>query len=102
MTLKDRINRTTKGRLAWHQERSIFETTNLMCRIMGDAQITCAELAGRMGTTKGYVTQLLDGMANLTLRTFSDVFVALGREFHPGETPIDQGAPKGRRVREHK
>lgn len=69
---------------------------------MEETQITRAELARRLGTSKGYVTQLLDGTANMTLRTVSDVFVALGREFHPGETPIDQGAPKGRRVREHK
>lgn len=89
MTLKDQITKTPKGMRAWHQERTIFETTNLMCKVMNESGITRSELANRMGTSKGHITQLLDGTANMTLRTVSDVFVALGREFHPRESAID-------------
>jgi hypothetical protein len=95
MTLKEQITRTQKGMRAWHQERTIFETTNLMCKVMKEGGVSRSELANRMGTSKGYVTQLLDGTTNMTLRTVSDVFVALGREFHPGESPLDQPATFG-------
>lgn len=89
MSLKDKITSTREGLLVWHQERVIFETTNLMCELMDQAGVTRTDLAKRMGRTKGYITQLLDGTANMTLRTVSDVFVALNRQFHPAESPLE-------------
>lgn len=89
MTVKNELTSTQEGLLLWHQERSIFETTNLICELMDKLGVSRAELAKRLKCTKGYVTQLLDGSTNMTLRTVSDVFVALGREFHPAESSLE-------------
>lgn len=90
MTLKDKITRTPEGLRAWHQERTIFETTNMICRIMAENGVSRSELANKLDRSKGYITQLLDGTTNMTLRTVSDVFLALGREFHPAQSPLEQ------------
>ncbi|WLD10858.1 helix-turn-helix transcriptional regulator [Planctellipticum variicoloris] len=50
--------------------------------------MTRSELADRLGKSKGHITQILDGTANLTLRTVSDVFFALGCEFHPSQVRL--------------
>ncbi len=60
------------------QERLILEVTGRICQLMGDKEINRKELADLLGTTKGYITQLLDGRANMTLRKIADVFTALG------------------------
>jgi AraC-like DNA-binding protein len=72
--------------LLWHQERSILETTDLICNLMERDGVSRSELARRLKKTAGYVTQLLDGTANMTIRTISDVFFVLGYEFHPHST----------------
>lgn len=69
------------GRKLFEQERAILEVTQLICRTMQEQNVTKAELAKRLGKSKAYVTQLLDGRANMTVRTISDVLFALGRSF---------------------
>ncbi len=64
------------------QERAILEITELLCDVMEEENVSRADLAERLGRTKGYVTQLLDGRRNMTVRTISDVFYALGRAVH--------------------
>jgi len=41
-----------------------------------------------MGQSKGWITQLLDGEKNKTIRTVADVFAVLGREFCGFQRPI--------------
>lgn len=88
MSLKDRITRTPEGMRAWHQERVIFETTNMICGIMENRGVSRKDLSVRLDKSKGYITQLLDGTTNMTLRTVSDVFLALGCQFHPAHSPL--------------
>lgn len=64
------------------QERAILEVTETVCRLMAEQGVSRSELARRLGKSKSYVTQLLDGEANMTVRTISDVFVALERAVH--------------------
>ena len=71
------------------QERSIQQVTDLICRVMREQSITKAQLARKLGKTKGYVTQLLDGQTNMTVRTISDVLLALGRVLHVEDAPVD-------------
>ncbi len=66
----------------FQQERAIQEVTELICQIMDEENVNRAQLARRLDKTKGYVTQLLDGRANMTVRTLSDVFLALDRLIH--------------------
>jgi hypothetical protein len=65
----------------FQQERAIYEVTELMESVMEEQGISRADLAKRLGRSKGWVTQLLDGQANKTVRTVADVFAVMGREF---------------------
>lgn len=60
------------------QEELILEVTEVLTRALSDGGLKQSELAERMGRTKGFVSQLFAGGRNLTLRTLSDVALALG------------------------
>jgi len=70
------------------QELVILEVTSRICQLMEDQGVTRSELARRLGTTKGYITQLLDGRANMTLRKLADVFTALDHAVKVGSDPL--------------
>jgi transcriptional regulator with XRE-family HTH domain len=93
-TFVEEVASTEEGKRAFNQECAILELTELICRIMEQTDVSRAELARRLGKTKGYVTQLLDGRANMTLRTIADVFTALGRTIH-----FHDGSHGGQRAR---
>lgn len=86
---KDGIVNSEEGRRIWNQEKAILDTTELICQVMSEKGVSRSELARRLGRSKGYITKLLDGSANMTIRTLSDVFSALGYEFRASCKPID-------------
>lgn len=59
------------------EEELILEVTEAVSAVMQEEGITKAQLARRMGRTKGFITQLLSGSRNLTLRTLAGVADAL-------------------------
>ena len=59
------------------QEELILDVTERLTEALQEAGVTKAELARRLGRTPGFVSQLLGGGRNLTLRTISDIAVAL-------------------------
>jgi len=63
------------------QESLILEATEVLSELMARENISKAEMARRLGRSKSYVTQVLDGSANLTLRTLADLGWALGYSF---------------------
>jgi len=60
------------------QEEMILEATELLYSLMEKTKITKADLARKLDRSKGFVTQVLDGSRNMTLRTLSDFGFALG------------------------
>ncbi|MBW3600399.1 MAG: helix-turn-helix transcriptional regulator [Planctomycetes bacterium] len=62
----------------FEQERIILDVTERICEVMDANNLNRVQLATSLGKSKGYISQLLDGSANMTLRTMSDVFLALG------------------------
>lgn len=60
------------------QEELILEVTETICDILENEKISRKELADRLGKSKGFVSQLLNGGRNLTLRTVADNFHVLG------------------------
>lgn len=60
------------------QEELILEVTEVLCGLLGEENISKKELADRLGKTKGFVSQLLNGGRNLTLRTVADILHVLG------------------------
>lgn len=59
------------------EELLIAEVTEAIWEAMEDAGCSKTELAQRMGATKGYVSQVLNGSRNMTLRTLADICHAL-------------------------
>jgi transcriptional regulator with XRE-family HTH domain len=59
------------------QEELILEITEALSEALEKEGITKTELAERLGKTKGFVSQILAGGRNLTLRTIADVADAL-------------------------
>jgi transcriptional regulator with XRE-family HTH domain len=72
----------------YQQERAIYEVTELIESVINEEGIGRAQLAKILGKSKGWVTQLLDGEANKTIRTVADVLAALDRELHFRASPI--------------
>ena len=67
----------------------IDEFTEDVCMLMDKQGISRAELARRMGTSRAYITKLLDGNANFTLETMTKVAMALGAAVHVHLAPQD-------------
>ena len=87
-SLIERLTSTPEGMRLYQQERTIQEATDLICQMMNEDNVSRAELAKRLGKTKSYVTQLLDGRTNMTLRTISDVLLVLDRVIHFQDGPV--------------
>ena len=60
------------------QEELIIEVTEALARALRSSGLTQTELAARLGKTKGFVSQIMGGGNNLTLRTLADVAGAIG------------------------
>jgi transcriptional regulator with XRE-family HTH domain len=73
---------------ALEQEHLILDATELICELLEHKGVTRQELAGRLGKTKGHVTQLLSGERNMTLRTLADVAAALDHRFELRTAPL--------------
>ncbi len=55
----------------------IMEVTETICELLEKEKVSRKELAERLGKTKGFVSQLLNGGRNLTLRTVADILHVL-------------------------
>ena len=71
----------------FRQEELILETTELIIRIMNQKSTSKTDLAALLHKTKAYISQCLDGEQNMTLRTLSDIFGALGYRVRVGAEP---------------
>ncbi len=71
-----------EGRRIMEHERLILEVTESMASMMDEQSVSRTELAKRMGKSPAFITKLLRGDNNFTLRTLSDVFFALGHAAH--------------------
>ena len=60
------------------QEELILEVTETICELLENEKVSRKELADRLGKSKGFISQLLNGGRNLTLRTVADNFHVLG------------------------
>jgi transcriptional regulator with XRE-family HTH domain len=63
------------------QERLILDATEAIVELLEEQKISRQELARRLGKSKSFVSQLLSGERNMTLRTLADLGYVLGRNF---------------------
>lgn len=59
------------------QENFILEVAELIQSELDSKKVTRKELAQKLGKSKSFVSQILSGSRNLTLRTLSDICYAL-------------------------
>jgi predicted transcriptional regulator len=76
----------------YERERLILWTTELLADLMSKSNVTKADLARKLGTSRAYVTQLLSGSRNVTLNTLADAAWALGQRASVRMEPMQQGA----------
>jgi transcriptional regulator with XRE-family HTH domain len=69
----------------------IMEVTETLCELLEKEKISRKELADRLGKSKGFISQLLNGGRNLTLRTVADILHVLG--YGASLTPFKEGEP---------
>lgn len=67
-------------RRLFQQEKLLLEAQATIVDAMEAAGVSRAELARRMDVTRGYITQVLNGRNNPTLRSFADFLTALDVE----------------------
>ena len=67
----------------------IMEVTETLCELLERERISRKELADRLGKSKGFISQLLNGGRNLTLRTVADILHVLG--YKVALTPYKEG-----------
>ncbi len=73
----EELTATAEGRRLLEQEVLLLSATELICELMERKGVTRAELARRIGKSKAFVTQILRGSRNMTLRTLADFAWAL-------------------------
>lgn len=88
-TILDEYLQDEEFRRLFAQEDLILEVTETLCELLENEKISRKELADRLGKTKGFVSQLLNGGRNLTLRTVADILHVLG--YRASLTPFKEG-----------
>ena len=78
---RDFLDRVETSPVYWH-EGAVIEFTEDLQRRMEEQDISRAELARRMGTSRAYITRLLGGDANFTLMTMVKLSMAVGGALH--------------------
>lgn len=81
-----------ENRRIYEQERLLVDATELLSTVMESTKTKRTELAERLGRTKSYVTQILRGNQNLTLKTLADAFFALNYRLLVVAEPMAAGA----------
>ncbi len=84
-------------RESYEEEAIMLSFSMELARIMEEKNWNNTDLAKELGISKGYVTQLLKGVKNVSLRTVARVLYRLGRKLPfdtcgidetPGEKPL--------------
>jgi transcriptional regulator with XRE-family HTH domain len=77
------------------QGELIMEVTETLCKLLEKEKVSRKELAERLGKSKGFVSQLLNGGRNLTLRTVADILHVLGYKVSLKPYKIEQKKSRG-------
>lgn len=78
-------------------EGLVTDAAELVARLMHEQGLNKAQLARRLGKSRAWVTHLLSGKANMTMRTFAEVVHLLGTQVCLSTQP----QPSAREQRSH-
>ena len=94
MSVSERVAKSPERMKHFQSVRLEMEITELLCELMNKQGVSRADLARRLGTSPPYVTKVLRGQTNMTLKTVSDCFFALGRSVRIVDRPLDVHSPR--------
>jgi transcriptional regulator with XRE-family HTH domain len=89
-TAQQEFLESSENRKLFEQERLLVEATELLSELMEKKKVSRAQLAQKIGKSKAFVTQLLRGNHNMTLRTIADLFDALDHQVCLKTQPLDR------------
>ncbi len=82
-------------------ELSIIDLNEKIIAMMAQRKISRVELAKRLGVSKGFVTKLLNGNPNMTIKTINALALALDcilcLDFQPKTETVQKESCKGRK-----
>lgn len=87
--MKAKVNKKHARDVAYWSEAAFLSFTEGLLRLMGDS-VTQAELARRVGVSRGYISRVLRGHENLTLETMTRLALAVGGSVRLHVAPQDQ------------
>jgi transcriptional regulator with XRE-family HTH domain len=77
-------------------ELLVAETSEEIARLMAESGVSKADLARRLNKSRAWVTQLLSGKSNMTIRTLGEVLYVLDAELKPHAQQRQHRQPTGR------
>lgn len=96
---------TPENRRLYQEEKLLVDVTELLAEVMDKKKMNRTELARAIGKSKAFVTQVLSGNHNMTLRTVADLFGAMRHdaiiqavpceEDREGVADLDLSTPSG-------
>jgi len=82
-----RLLTAAQQRPEYWEEGAIIDFTEALYSAMAQQGVTRSELARRLGSSQAYITRVLSGNANFTLKTMSKLAFALGMQLDVGLSP---------------
>ena len=96
-TLGQILAERPEARQTLERERAYMEAYMLIIRLMDEKGVSKAELARRLGRSRPYVTKLLNGSTNMTIRTIADVLFHLGYRLEVSESKLAAAPTESRK-----
>jgi transcriptional regulator with XRE-family HTH domain len=75
--LHEWVHASSERARSYAQEALIVDVAEEIWAALAKSELTKADLAARLGRSKAFITQLLNGSRNMTLRTLADIAYAL-------------------------
>ncbi len=91
-TQHDEIMEDPEMRKLLSMEALVAEAAELVAKAMSEQDVSKADLARRLKKSRAWVTQLLNGTANMTVRTLAEAAYALDCEVKLQAQPLRSGA----------
>lgn len=88
MALLDDLVRDPSFRKEYCVEQTITNITELIARRMKESNMSQRDLARLAELSEGRISQLLDGEANMTLRTVASLLAVFGHVLVASSTPV--------------
>lgn len=78
--LHEWVHASAEQKSLYAQESLIVDIAEEIWAVLKEEKISKVDLAAKLGKSKAFVTQVLDGSRNMTLRTLADIASALDRK----------------------